>query len=471
VPKTRGNSIDAEAVRAEMESILASPRFVNSRPLSLLLRFLVEHAVAGDPPPGEYAIALEVFGRPGSFVAQLDPVVRVQHRRLRAALEEYYEAKGSPRRVMLRASARGFGLAAVGRTRSGPVRRPWKTGKLLALAALLVLAAVVALWLHFRPPGSASRAAPLDVEARALRAKGTVPDVAESARLFEQAVAVDSGYAPAWSGLADVLLIPGSSGDMSRSEAIARAREAAAKAIRLDPRNGEAHAVMGYVQLFRDSNWAGAEPEFRQAIQFDPAAPRIHRMYAQALMSRGRFDEAIAQSRMAASLDPAGSPPATDLAEILSAAHRYDEAIAEARRLVQQTGGDASAHLALGIVLSAAHRYDEAIPELQSVLLTSRSTYAMARLGYVYGAKGDRVAATASLQSLDRAFAKIMSVDWSYRALVYAGLGDNQHAVDCLEQSLANQEGDINFIGVEPAYDGMRADPRFVALRKRIGLP
>ena len=136
-------------------------------------------------------------------------------------------------------------------------------------------------------------------------------------------------------------------------------------------------------------------------------------MYAQGLMSRGRFDEAVAQSEMAASLEPPGNPPSTDLAEILCAARRYDEAIGEARRIVQLTAGAANARLTLGISLSAAGHYDEAIPELQTAILADRSLYAMARLGYAYGAKGDRAAAGAILDRLDEAFGKIVSIDWS----------------------------------------------------------
>jgi tetratricopeptide (TPR) repeat protein len=464
----RGSSIDAEAVREEMERVLASGRFVRSPRLGLLLRFLVENAIGGGPPPGEYAIASQVFGRPDSFAPQLDPVVGVQHRRLRAALQESYEAEGCPCGVMLDVPARGFGLKVRVRPKRGPRCRR-KPAKFVALAA--VAAFGVGLWLHFRAPHPVSKAAPVDLRARDLLAKGTMTDVAAGTRLFEQAVAIDPGYSPAWSGLADALLFPGSSGDLTKAEVIAKARDAAGEAIKLDPRNGQAHAVMGYVRLFRDSDWAAAEPEFRQAIELDPAAPRIHRMYAQALMSRGRFDEAIDQSQMAASLDPAGIPPSTDLAEILGVARRYDEAIAAARRIVQQTSGDPNARLALGIVLSAAGRYDEAIAELQAVELTGRSLYAKARLGYAYGAKGDRVAAEAVLESLDQAFTVALAIEWSYRAMVYAGMGDRQRVMDCLEKALANREGDINFIGVEPAYDGMRDDPRFVALRKRLGLP
>jgi tetratricopeptide (TPR) repeat protein len=188
-------------------------------------------------------------------------------------------------------------------------------------------------------------------------------------------------------------------------------------------------------------------------------------------MSRGRFEEAISQTEIAAGLDPAGAPPSTDLAEIFCAAHRYDEGIAEARRIVQQTGGTSAARLTLGVALTEARQYDQAIPELQSVALADGSLYAMARLGYAYGAKGDRLAAGAVLDRLDEAFAKLLSIQWSYRALVFTGMGDIQRAVDCLQNGITNHEGDINFIGVDPAYEEIRADPRFVALRRRLGTP
>jgi hypothetical protein len=85
----RGVSMEPEDVCAEMQRVLASKAFLQSRGLSQLLRFLVDRVLAGDPPPGEYAVALEVFGRPESFVPQVDPVVRVQYHRLRNELFKY----------------------------------------------------------------------------------------------------------------------------------------------------------------------------------------------------------------------------------------------------------------------------------------------------------------------------------------------------------------------------------------------
>src|ERR1035438_2925953 len=471
MPKMRGDSSDPAVVRAEVERILTSKRFVQAPTLGQFLRFLVEHKIAGAPPLDERTIASQVFGRPKNFVSELDPVVNVQYRRLRSALLAYYESEGIPTPVMLRTSDNGFGIVVEERA-VGEARRRRMPVKYVALAVLVVLAAGVALWFQYQWRLAVPRAAlQLYETARGLRAKGTQADVTMSVHLFEQALAIDSNYAPAWSDLADVLIVPGGEGALSRTEALAKARDAANRAIKLDPGIGQAHAALAYVRLFQDADWAGAEPEFRRAVQLDPSGPRIHRLYAQALTTRGRFDEAIAQSKMAASVAPAGSPPSTDFPEILCAAHHYDEAIAEARRIVQQSGGSPSARIALGIALSAAGHYDEAIDELQAAILVGRSGYAMARLGYAYGAKGDRVAAESMLGRLSEDFTQMASINWCYRALVYAGMGDNQRALNCLESALANHEGDVTFIGIDPAYDKLHADPRFLALKKRLGLP
>src|ERR1019366_10278403 len=88
-PDGRGDSIDAVAVREELERILASNWFAKSQGLDSLLRFLVEQAIAGGPPLEESTIASRVFGRPDNFVGEVDPVVRVQSRRLRSALVEF----------------------------------------------------------------------------------------------------------------------------------------------------------------------------------------------------------------------------------------------------------------------------------------------------------------------------------------------------------------------------------------------
>jgi len=465
--------MDPVAVREELERILASKWFAKSQGLDVLLRFLAENAIAGGPPLNEYVIAARVFGRSGSFTPQIDPVVRVRYRRLRTALFDFYEAEGCPGAVLLDASEDGFGLVvmkpAAGR---GARRRRRNSKNLVVLAAVAVAAVGGGAWLHFAPRREVARqAAQIQAKARDLLAQETQSSVALSVPLFEKAVALDSGSAQSWSGLANALVMPGSAGDMSRDEALARARTAAQKALALNPAMGQPHAVLAYVKLFLDSDWPGAEGEFHRAAELEPSAPRTHWMYAQGLMSRGRFDDAIAQSRLAASLEPAGSPPPPDLTEILCAAHRYDEAIAEARRDIQQTGGAPGARLSLGLALSAAGHYDEAIPELQAVILTTHSIYALARLGYAYGAKGDRVAAQSVLDRLGHAFVDMAMTDWSYLALVYAGMGENNYALTCLEKAAAHREGDLIFIGIEPAYDRLHSEPRFVALKKRLGLP
>jgi tetratricopeptide (TPR) repeat protein len=464
----RGASIAPEAVSAEMQGILATKAFLQSQMLSRLLRFLVDRVLAGDPPPGEYAIAVQVFGRPESFVPQLDPVVRVQYNRLRNGLFKYYEQEGRPSPVRLAASGGGFGIVVLDRAGHGAERLRRRLGTFVAYAAP-VLCLFLLFYFGFRPRALGRRAAVrLYLTAHALLETGSASG---AARLFEQAVASDPNYAPAWSGLAVALVTSGSSTGSSEADIVARAAVAANRAIDLDPRIGEAHGVLAYVGLIQDSGWAGAESEFRQAVQLDPSSPRIRRMYAQGLMSHGRFDEALSQIAEAARLEPKGSPPSTDVADILCAAHRYDEAIAEARRVVQQTGGSAPARLSLGIALSVAGHDDEAIGELQAAALGAHPLYALARLGYAYGAKGDRQAAEAILSRLNRSFAGSLSADWYYRALVYAGMGDAQKTVDCLENSLAHHESDINFIGVEPAFARIRDDPRFLALRQSLGLP
>ena len=467
-----GSAMDAAAVGAEMEKLLATKRFVQTKTLGDLLRCLVENALSGDPPLDESALAAKVFGRGNNFVPQVDPIVRVQYRRLKAALTEYYEAKGRLGPVMLATAEEGFGIVALDRAAVAAQLRKQKPTKFLAAVVVLALAAGVALWLRYQPRREATRTAQqIETQGRELLTVESPSNAANSARLFEQAVAVDAGYAPAWSGLASALIVPGSSTELSRSAALAKAQDAAGKALKLDPTMGPPHAVLAYVKLFQNHDWAGAEPEFRKAIELDPSSPKTHRLYAQGLMSQGRFDDAITQSKLAASLQPAGRYQPGDLAEILAAAGRNDEAIAQARDELKRSNGSSSAHLSLGITLESAGKYDEAIEELQAAIMQGHSLYAMARLGYAYGAKGDKVAAESIYERMTHSFTQMLTIDWSYRAFVYAGLGDTQHALDCLQNAIANHEGDVLFMGVDPAFVHLRSDPRFAALKKQVGLP
>jgi tetratricopeptide (TPR) repeat protein len=472
MPDIEGHPLDAVAVRAEVEKIVANEHFAKNKTLGQLLRFLAEHTIAGGPALTEIGIASEVFGRGNGFVPQVDPVVRVQYRRLRTALEEYYEGHGQSGAFMLGTSEDGFALILLGQEAVAGKHRRTQVKWVLALVVAAAAAAGVGLWLHSAPRREAlGQEARSEAEARDLLANPTPSNVVAGVHFFEAAVTSNPSDAAAWASLADARLLPGAATDSSRHEELAKARDAAQRAIKLDPRLGQAHAVIAWVDLFHDADWAGAEAEFRRAIELQPGAARIHRQYAQGLMSRGRFDEAIAQSKLAASLEPAGRPPSVDLAEILCAARRYDEAIAEARRVVQLTNSSPYADLVLGNVLTAAGHYDEAIEDLQASFMENQSLYALARLGYAYGVKGDKVAAQGILERLSQTFGAMATGNWVYFALVYAGMGDNQHAVMCLEQGAGDHEDELTYIAVEPAYYRLHSDPRFVALEKTLGLP
>jgi len=465
-------ALDAALVRGELDQILVSKQIAKAQSLGQLLQYLVDRALAGGPPVTEEKIAADVFGRDDTFVAQVDPIVKVQYRRLRSALEQYYAADGRGHPSLLSVADNGFDVALLNRASLRAAERRRKPLLLVALgiaAALVIGAALVMQGMQRRK--AVRQAVQLDQQARELLQEVTPSNAATGARLFEEALKDNSKYEPAWSGLASSLIVPGSSHDMSRTEALSKARGAALTAISLNAHDGMAHSSLAYVRLFQDRDWPAAEAEFQQAIQATPSEPRIHSMYAQGLMSRGRFDQAIAEARKAASLQPPDSMPTPDLAEILVAARKYDEAIAEARRVVAATNGSASAHIALGIALSAAGHNDQAIPEYRTALMSAKSLYVLARLGYSYGVTGDKVAAAGVLARLGQALSQIATIDWVYRALVYTGMGDKDHAIACLNNALANGEGDINFIGADPAYDSLRGDPRFIDLKKRAGLP
>lgn len=455
-------------MRAELERILVSRRFRKAERTSRLLCFLAQHSVIGRKID-EHAVAAEVFGRPATFVPQIDPVVRVELRRLRDALRLYYAGEGRKNPLLLEAPDRGYELVFWDSAEGYVSHR--RRRRVVPAVLLTVLAVSAAAWLYLRPHHLDPEAVRLDKRARYLRAQGSPEDVARSLVAFQQSVERDSSYSASWSGLADLLCSTGAHGGMTREEAMARARDAANRAIRLDGRNAEAHGALAYIQFLENWNWTAAEAEFRRAIGLNPSAPEVHRRYAQCLLSRGRFDEAIAESKTAVDLEPSDAPPSTDLAEILCSAHRYNEGLAEARRVVQETGGAPSARVALGVCLTAQGRYDEAIAEYQIAVRASRSTYAMARLGHVYGVKGDHATAYAILERLDEYFGRTVAIYWSYRAMVYAGLGEAARAVDSLEKAYAAREGDINFIGVDPAYDRIHTEGPFMLFRNRLGLP
>jgi serine/threonine-protein kinase len=292
----------------------------------------------------------------------------------------------------------------------------------------------------------------------------------QAAGLLEQAVRSDPQYTDAWAALASLSanLAFGSIGAFE--ERTARARAAAARTIELDPRNPDAHLALAEIEWLQDHDWPAAERSFRRVIDLNPSFAAGHGFFAIALLSRGRFDQALAQLDTAVQLNPLAYVVSNDRATVLYVARRYDESIARGRQVLAIDPNFWFARIIIGNSLRAKGRYAEAIQEYRLVPEEDRDS-AAGYLGEALALAGQRDEAQALLRKmLSEDSSPDVGNGWVHTSYIQVGLGDKAGALTSLENSYAHHETDVNYIGVEPIFDSLRAEPRFQALLKKLGL-
>ena len=294
---------------------------------------------------------------------------------------------------------------------------------------------------------------------------------------FKQAEERDPTYSLAFSGLADSYALLCDIGVVVPVDEMPKAKAAAQKAVDTDPSLAEAYTSRAFVKLAYDWDWIGAEQDFQHALRLNPKYPTAHQWYASYLMQMGKFDRAKEEIEEAHNLDPL-SPIISSNAGLYSYyEHNYDDAIAK-YRLTLQTDPDfwvARHYLALAYVQKGMS--NEAITELRSLIkapatgpvpdaVVASETEATASLGFAYAMAGRRSEALAIINQFQQ-LASRRYVSPLYFAIVYAGLRDNNHAVDYLNKAFDARHPGLVLIRIEPMFDGLRSDERFKQLIKR----
>ena len=314
-----------------------------------------------------------------------------------------------------------------------------------------------------------------DVEAYQLYLKGrhataTLADWGMAIRYFQQAIARDPSYALAYLGLA-YYYWSGIDGLMSGTEGFPRAREAAEKALQLDPSLAEAHVWLGLVRWLYERDYAAARREFHTALTMQPELATAHEFNGWYLVAAGQIDEGLAESRRAVELDPLSAEINTVLGLNLYFARRYEEAIKQLRTAVTIDPDYWWAHEWLGRAYARVGRFSEAVVELRTAqrLEGSGNTEIESALGRVYADAGNRTEATKVLTHLrERMRDEIISA--AFVATIHVGLGEKEEALVALAQAEAQHSYFVGWWKVDPELDPLRSDPRFIGLLKKVGL-
>jgi TolB-like protein/DNA-binding winged helix-turn-helix (wHTH) protein/Flp pilus assembly protein TadD len=288
---------------------------------------------------------------------------------------------------------------------------------------------------------------------------------------FSRSIAIDPGYAEAYSGLADAYAVSGDLkyGVLSSQDAFSNATAAAAEALALDDTLGEVHASLAFALDLYGWDWEAAEREYKQAIRLNPGYATAHQWYSWHLFMVGRDNDAMFELKKARSLDPLSLIINADMADALCVAHRYDEAVEQSKKILKMDPNFAVGHFEMGQALVQKHLYDEAIAEFQrAIALSGHSGVLDSNLGYAYAVSGQKDEAIKIINDLESQYDRNRSIDANI-ALIYAGLGDSDEALIRLNNAFkARFKASIL---LHPAFDPIRSDARFQDLLRRIGLP
>ncbi len=302
----------------------------------------------------------------------------------------------------------------------------------------------------------------LYMQGRFLWNRRTNQAMRRAAILFEQAIELDSLYAIAYAGLADVYATLYSWDTLPWEVAIPRAEQALERALELDPMLGEARATLANILETR-RDWIRAENEFVRALELAPGYATAHHWYALMLAKLGRFEEALAEIRLAAELDPLSRVISTNIGWLHYFRRDYQAAVEQLELTLVNEPNFTYAHTVLGEAYAGLGMYAEAIRALERSVELEPWPNSRVRLAAVYAQAGRMAEALRLVDENPQA-------DPTRIALVYVAAENGERAFELLERAFEERSPFLNELRVEPRYDPIRSDARFREMLRRLDL-
>lgn len=301
--------------------------------------------------------------------------------------------------------------------------------------------------------------------------KRTLEGLEKSIEYYQRALKADPQFAEAYAALADSYVLLSSYGGPEPARSLDLAAQNALRALQLNSRLGEAHAVLGAVKVDRDWNWAGAEEEYRMALRLSPEYPTAHHWYALHLSRLGRHAEAEVQIKEALELDPLSLIINTDAGEIFYRAADLNGAVQYLRKVLELDPNFADAHLVLGEVYERQHKLSAAIEEFRTAeKLFHAAPNVLSLEGHALALAGNRKSALEISDYLVK-LSRQRYVSGVDIAMIYCALGDSDQAMTWLEKAYARRDKGLNILAADPLFSDCRGDPRFVDLLSKLRLP
>jgi len=299
--------------------------------------------------------------------------------------------------------------------------------------------------------------------------KRTLEGLQQSIDYFQQAIEKDPGYALAYAGQADAYALLADFNVLPAREVLPKVQTAAAKALSLDDGLAEAHTSLAWTK-FHNWDWAGAETEFKRAIELNPSYTTAHAWYGEYLMVTGRFDLAHTEMIRADELNPLSAVLNLALGYRSYYAHQYPQAIQQLQKTLSMDSKFVPALVYLGRAYEQSGSSERAITELKKALeLSEGDTNELAALGHAYAHAHREAEARKILADLkDRSQQTYVQPMWI--AVIHLALGEKEPAFDWLQKAYEDRSAWLLYLKVDPYFDSVRTDSRFIDLVRRVGL-
>ena len=288
---------------------------------------------------------------------------------------------------------------------------------------------------------------------------------------FQKAIERDPGFAIAYSNLAYCYTLIGVAGygDILRDTAEVKAKEAVVKALQIDSTLAEAHAALGYIKFRIDWDWAGAEKEFKKAIELKPGYATAHEWYALFLAVQARLDESLREMKLAYGLDPLSPSVNTGLARIYQFRHETDRSLSQIEKTLTLEPNYAEAHFTAGMTYYTRKEYEKAIVNLKkAIALANRRPVMLSMLAAVYAKMGNTKEAKQLLAELN---IPPPSNDKLYAiAIIKSHLGESEEAFHIMDKLVDEKYGIMIYMNTDRSFFALGDDSRYEKLLQKMNL-
>ncbi len=294
------------------------------------------------------------------------------------------------------------------------------------------------------------------------------PEVQKGIGYFQQAIRVDPSYALAYSGLSDAYRTLAIGSEVSPIENLALSKTLSNRAIELDESLSEGHSGLGMTVYWGDWNWKESEDRYRRALELNPNNAMAHLYYAHLLATLGRHAETAAEMKLARELDPLFPFGNALEGQFLIYAGRTDDALRQLHETVELAPGFWMPHLFASMAYIEKGMFEEAISSARRATeLSPAQTVSIANESYALAKSGKKEEAQMNLDKL-LLLSTERFVPPGHIAMIYNGLGEHEKALEWLEKGFEQRDPKMVFLKVDPKWNNLRAEPRFIELMRRM---